>query len=98
MQEIIMNTSSIDDIDEPVDYRLDITADVCPLTFVKTKLLIERMKPGETAEIVLAGNEPLENVPRSVLEHGHRVLLLSPVASAKGLNAAHRLVIRKAKA
>jgi tRNA 2-thiouridine synthesizing protein A len=93
-----MNTSSIDVVDKGVDYWLDITADVCPLTFVKTKLLIERMKPGETAEVMLAGAEPLENVPRSVAEHGHTVLVLAPVASVKDSRAVHRLVIRKEKA
>lgn len=60
------------------DHRLDITRDVCPLTFVKTKLLLERMAAGETAEIRLKGAEPLENVPRSVREHGHEVLSLAP--------------------
>ena len=93
-----MNNSSIDEVDEPVDYTLDITAEVCPLTFVKTKLLIERMKPGEIAEVVLTGTEPLENVPQSVVEHGHTVLELSSVASGKGPDAVYRLVIRKEKA
>lgn len=62
------------------DYVLDITRDVCPLTFVKTKLLLERMTSGQTAEIRLKGTEPLENVPRSVREHGHEVLSLAPNA------------------
>ena len=31
------------------DYFLDITADVCPMTFVKTKLMLERMPPGAIA-------------------------------------------------
>lgn len=56
------------------DYVLDITREVCPLTFVKTKLLLERMATGETAEIRLTGAEPVENVPRSVREHGHEIL------------------------
>ena len=60
------------------DYFLDITSDVCPMTFVKTKLLIERMSVGETAEIRLPAGEPLENVPRAVEEHGHRLLSLAP--------------------
>ena len=63
---------------ECFDYSLDITADVCPLTFVKTKLLIERMSSGQTAEIRLNAGEPLENVPRAVEEHGHTVLSLAP--------------------
>jgi tRNA 2-thiouridine synthesizing protein A len=61
------------------DYHLDITAEVCPMTFVRTKLLLERMAPGETASIRLCGAEPLENVPRAVREHGHEVLRLGPV-------------------
>lgn len=60
------------------DYFLDITADVCPMTFVKTKLLIERMSVGETAEIRMPAGEPLENVPRAVEEHGHTLLGLAP--------------------
>lgn len=65
------------------DYVLDITRDVCPLTFVKTKLLLERMAAGQTAEIRLKGTEPLENVPRSVREHGHEVLSLEPDADGE---------------
>lgn len=73
------------------DFALDITRDVCPLTFVKTKLLLERMAPGETAEIRLIGKEPLENVPRSVRDHGHEVVSLLP----DGTSAAFMLTIRK---
>lgn len=56
------------------DHFLDITAEVCPMTFVKTRLLIEKMAAGETAEIRLTGGEPLENVPNSVTELGHTIL------------------------
>ncbi len=68
-----------------MDRYLDITQEVCPLTFVKTKLLIEQLSPGQTAEIRLKGAEPLENVPRSVREHGHEVLSLEPEDSATGV-------------
>lgn len=74
-----------------VNHTLDITRDVCPLTFVKTKLLLERMSPGETAEIFLKGTEPLENVPRSVRDHGHDVVSLVPDAS----DDTYTLIIRK---
>ncbi len=56
------------------EHFLDITEARCPMTFVKTKLLIERMEPNEVARVRLKGAEPLENVPRSVREHGHEVL------------------------
>ncbi len=73
------------------NYLLDITRDVCPLTFVKTKLLLERMSPGETAVIRLTGSEPLENVPRSVRDHGHDVVSLTSDTS----DNCHLLTIRK---
>ena len=47
---------------------LDIRNDVCPLTFVKTRLLIERMGVGDVAAVLLRGEEPIQNVPASVTE------------------------------
>ena len=64
---------------------LDITSDVCPITFVKTKLLIERMRPGEIATVLLPDGEPLQNVPRAVREHGHEVLTLGPDPQKTGV-------------
>lgn len=79
-----------------IDFFIDITAEVCPLTFVKTKLLIESMAPGQTAEVRLKGQEPLENVPRSVSEQGHQVLGLTPEDPSEPPHGVHRLVLRKA--
>ena len=56
------------------DYFLDITEDVCPMTFVKARLQIEKMKEGQLLEIRLKGKEPLTNVPDSLTELGHRIL------------------------
>lgn len=77
------------------NFYLDITGEVCPLTFVRTKLLLERMTAGQTAEVRLRGSEPLQNVPRSVKEHGHTVLSLEPESSDLTADGVHRLVIRK---
>lgn len=57
-----------------IDKFLDIREDVCPITFVKTRLLIETMSSGEKAEILLRGTEPIENVPGSIKELGHGIL------------------------
>jgi TusA-related sulfurtransferase len=77
-------------------YFLDITQDVCPLTFVKAKLLLERMEPGAVAEIRLNSGEPLENVPRSVREEGHEVVSLGPEEDgAEGAKTVYRMVVRK---
>ena len=61
---------------KPPDYFLDITQDVCPMTFVKARLLIEKMNTGESLQIKLLGDEPLKNVPDSLTELGHRIISL----------------------
>ena len=88
-----MNDSAQNGIARDVDFFLDITQEICPLTFVKTKLLLERMAPGQTAAVRLRGAEPLENVPRSVRDHGHTVLSLQEEEPAAV--PTHLLVIRK---
>ena len=53
--------------------RLDITALTCPMTWVRTKLELERMAPGEALEVRCPQGEALENVPRSAADAGHDV-------------------------
>lgn len=76
------------------DYFLDITSDVCPMTFVRTKLMIEKMQPGESLEVRLQGAEPLENVPRSVREIGHEVVSITPEVADGPADGIHRLVLK----
>ena len=85
--------ASINEI--PHEHFLDITGEVCPMTFVRTKLLIERMVSGETALIYLNSGEPLDNVPRSVREHGHLVLNIGALDPANPAGR-HFLLLRKA--
>jgi tRNA 2-thiouridine synthesizing protein A len=56
------------------DQTLDITGDVCPMTFVRTRLALDRLMPGQILEVRLRGTEPAQNVPRSAVEQGHKVL------------------------
>ncbi|NOY07223.1 MAG: sulfurtransferase TusA family protein [Spirochaetes bacterium] len=60
-------------------YKLDITKEHCPMTFVKTKLELEKLKKGEVLEVILSSGEPLENVPKSAVEQGYRVLGITRV-------------------
>ena len=64
------------------------------MTFVRTKLFLERLKDGETLQIRLKGHEPLINVPKSILELGHDILDLH-AESSDNLSDAHVLTIRK---
>ncbi|NDH62293.1 MAG: sulfurtransferase TusA family protein [Alphaproteobacteria bacterium] len=56
------------------DHDIDITGEVCPMTFVRTKLRLERMRSGEVLSVRLRGDEPLRNVPRAARDEGHTVL------------------------
>lgn len=56
--------------------ELDLRGVVCPMNFVKTKLKLEELQPGEKLEVLLDAGEPVENVPRSAREEGHKVLSL----------------------
>jgi TusA-related sulfurtransferase len=58
------------------DQELDITAEVCPMTFVRTRLALDRLAPGQILRVRLRGEEPLRNVPRTAREQGHEVLSL----------------------
>ncbi len=82
---------------DSIEYFLDICGDVCPMTFVRTRLLIERVPPGAIVEVRLRGEEPLANVPRAVAQAGHEVLGLAAEDPAAGdPHAPHRLRFRKA--
>ena len=52
---------------------LDITAEHCPMTFVKTKLELEKLDSGDKLEVLLTKGEPLDNVPKSAAEQGFKV-------------------------
>jgi tRNA 2-thiouridine synthesizing protein A len=49
------------------------------MTWVRTKLELERMAPGERLEVRCAEGEALENVPRSAAEAGHEVRVTGTV-------------------
>ena len=52
---------------------LDLTGVVCPMNWVRTKLALERLDPGDELVVRLDPGEPIESVPRSAREEGHAV-------------------------
>lgn len=56
------------------DASVDITREVCPMTYVRVKLKLETLEPGQQLEVWLQGEEPARNVPRSAIDEGHRVV------------------------
>jgi tRNA 2-thiouridine synthesizing protein A len=59
---------------ENVAREIDITADICPMTFVRTRLALDKLAPGQLLLVRLKGQEPADNVPRTVKEQGHEVI------------------------
>lgn len=60
------------------------------MTFVKTRLMLDKMQPGDLLEVRLQGEEPLRNVPRSAKEIG--CIVAEPIKIADG---AYRVIIEK---
>ena len=77
-------------VNTAVDVCLDITRDRCPMTYVRVRLALDRMTPGQVLLVMLQGEEPLGNVPRTVVEQGHE--LIGREAREDGVS---RLWIRK---
>ncbi len=68
---------------------LDLRGVICPYNFVKTKLRLETMQPGQVLEVFLDDGEPIRNVPQSVEHEGYTILRREVVGSY------HRVLIRK---
>jgi tRNA 2-thiouridine synthesizing protein A len=62
------------------------------MTFVRTRLALDRLAPGQTLLVSLRGDEPLRNVPRTALEQGHEVLSLET-----GSDGVSRLLLRRGR-
>lgn len=69
---------------------VDITDVVCPVTFVKAKVALEELDDGDILSIRMNDGEPVQNVPRSIKEEGHKVLKL--ISNDDGT---YNLIVRK---
>jgi TusA-related sulfurtransferase len=58
---------------------VDVRAYACPITWVKTRMALERLEPGDLLEVWLEEGEPLQNLPGSAAEDGHRVVAVEPL-------------------
>ncbi len=60
--------------------HLDITGELCPMTFVRTRLALDRLSSGQRLDVRLRGDEPLRNVSGNVVSLGHALLATRPMA------------------
>lgn len=59
--------------DVPADV-LDLSGEICPFTFVRTKLALEALPIGATLRVIVDHEPAVRNVPRSAREWGQDVL------------------------
>ncbi|MBV9782502.1 MAG: sulfurtransferase TusA family protein [Acidisphaera sp.] len=77
--------------DNSADRVLDITGELCPMTFVRTRLALDGLAPGQLLLVLLRGEEPRSNVPRTAAAQGHAII--SEETDADGVT---RLLLRRA--
>ena len=73
------------------DLDIDITTLLCPMTFVRTRLALDRLSPGQILAVRLQGDEPRRNVPLTARQQGHTVVHVEEFA-----DGTTTLLIRKA--
>jgi TusA-related sulfurtransferase len=72
-------------------FNLDVTKDHCPMTFVRTKIQLSKLAPGDVLDVLVTEGEPLESIPRSSTEQGFTVLSIKETEQ-KGI---HLISIQK---
>lgn len=55
------------------DAQLDLRGTPCPINFVRTKLRLEQLTPGQLLEVWLDPGEPIEQVPESLAVAGYPI-------------------------
>lgn len=65
---------------DAADSHLDLRGTPCPINFVRTKLRLEQMTPGQLLEVWLDPGEPIEQVPDSLKMEGYEIEQLAEQA------------------
>ena len=64
----------MNDTYQQVAELLDLKGEVCPYTFVKSKLALEEMESGQVLRVIVDNPGSAANVPRSLSSEGHQIL------------------------
>ena len=63
--------------------EIDLLDEICPMTFVKTKLALERINLGERIKVIFNSQEAKTNVPRSLSEVNHKIIAIKNIDKEK---------------
>lgn len=61
------------------DAFMDLRGVKCPINYVKAKIKLETMAPGQTLQLYLDDGEPIRNVPNSLKNDGQEILKMKQV-------------------
>ncbi len=64
---------------------LDLSGEVCPYTFVRTRLALEALPLGASLAIVVDHEPARRNLPRSAIEWGQEITAVEEVAPGRWL-------------
>ncbi len=76
-------------VEGPIAHHLDLKGTGCPINYVKAKLFLENLNPGDVLEVFLDEGESINNVPQSLKNDGHEIL------DIERQDGFYRIVVRK---
>lgn len=79
------------------DATLDLRGEVCPFTFVRTKVLLEELPLGARLRLVVDHRPAVTNVPESLRAWGQVVLAVTPAPAEPGAPATWWIDVLKAR-
>ncbi len=77
--------------DVRIDQEINLRGEVCPYTFVKSKLALEQMESGQVLKVIIDHEPAVRNVPQSMKNEGNEVLAVETLGENEWA-----IIVRKA--
>jgi len=71
------SSSPGDAADGAPENHLDLAGEICPFTFVRTKLALEALPIGARLRVLVDHEPAIRNLPRSAIEWGQEILAVT---------------------
>jgi tRNA 2-thiouridine synthesizing protein A len=76
---------------EPAAAELDLAGEVCPFTFVRTRLALEALPLGSRLRVIVDHAPAGRNVPRSAIEWGQEVVTVDDLGGRWAIEIVKRV-------
>ena len=70
-------------MDKSIIKEIDLLDEICPMTFVKTKLALEQINQGERIKVIFNSQEAKINVAKSLSEVNHKIIAIKNIDKEK---------------